>query len=158
MGSSRTNQCFRARDSALRTTRRCAAVKGRAHTSVDRRVEARDGLWGALRPLAAFCLGLVLTVCTDDAERLEPVKGCSDDDECTDEDPRYDRCAWVCEAQVTYCIVSCETAADCRGRGLPDAWVYCDIPRPGDGFCNSYNHEFGPDACVQEVREIPEPQ
>jgi hypothetical protein len=52
--------------------------------------------------------------------------------------------------------VSCETAADCRGRGLPSSWVYCDIPRPGDGFCNSFDHDFGPDACKQEVDEIPD--
>jgi len=27
---------------------------------------------------------------------------------------------------------------------------------PGDGFCNSYDHEFTPDACEEEVPEIPD--
>lgn len=109
-----------------------------------------------LRPAVVFVASLALTVCDDGGERLEPVKGCSSDDDCTDEDDRFDRCAYVCEAHTTYCIASCETAADCRGRGLPDSWVYCDIPRPGDGFCNSYNHDFAPDACVQEVPAVGE--
>jgi hypothetical protein len=108
------------------------------------------------RPVAAFCIGLLLTVCDDDGDRLEPVKGCSSHDDCTDADPRYDRCAYVCEGQVTYCIVSCETAADCQGRGLPSDWTHCDIPRPGDGFCNSYNHDFTEDACKEVVPEIPD--
>lgn len=109
------------------------------------------------RLLFAFGVGLVLTVCKDDGgERLAPVKNCENHDDCVDEDPRYDRCAWVCEGHITYCIVSCETAADCRGRGLPSSWVYCDIPRPGDGFCNSYNYEYTPDGCKEDVDEIPE--
>ena len=109
-----------------------------------------------LRLFAGFGLGLVSTMCNAEGERLEPVKGCSSHDDCTEADPRYDRCAWVCEGKVTYCIVSCETASDCQGRGLPSSWVHCDIPRPGDGFCNSYDHEFGPDACEEEVPEIPD--
>src|SRR5262249_18578536 len=111
---------------------------------------------GWMRVVLGFGLGLVLTVCDDDAPRLEPVKNCDTHEECVEADARYDRCAWVCEAEVTYCIVSCETAADCRGRGLPDDFVSCDIPRPGDGFCNTYGHEFMEDACIPDVPEIPD--
>jgi hypothetical protein len=108
----------------------------------------------SLRFVAVFCVALASTVCNDEGERLAPVKGCSHHDDCTDADPRYDRCAWVCEAHVTYCIVSCETASDCVGRGLPDGWVFCDIPRPGDGYCNSSDHAFTANECVQEVPGI----
>jgi len=119
-------------------------------------VRRSSGARWRLHPLAGFGLGLLLTVCNEDAERLEPVKSCTSHDDCTEADERYDRCAWVCEGQITYCIVSCETAADCRGRGLPDEWIYCDIPRPGDGFCNWYGADFEDDSCKAEVPEIPE--
>ena len=109
-----------------------------------------------MRVCLGFGLGLVLTVCSDDAERLAPVKNCTSHEACVEADPRYDRCAWVCEAELTYCIVSCETASDCRGRGLPDDWVYCDIPRPGDGFCNTYGHEFTETSCKPDVPAIPD--
>lgn len=95
----------------------------------------------------------------DDAPRLEPVPECSSDEECVEADPRYDRCSWVCEAHVTYCQVSCEVDSDCEGRGLPAHWVYCDIPRPGEGFCNEIGYDYGENLkgepeCVQNVPEI----
>lgn len=104
----------------------------------------------------AFALiALLFGACNDDGgSRLEPVPDCKSDDECVDADDRYDRCAWVCEGHITYCQVSCEVDADCEGRGLPSDFLFCDIPRPGDGFCNRYNYDYAQDACRQEVPEI----
>ncbi|MFO0632473.1 MAG: hypothetical protein U0168_06455 [Nannocystaceae bacterium] len=89
------------------------------------------------------------------AAALEPVRDCHSDDECVAADDRFDRCQWVCEAHVTYCQPSCEVDADCRGRGLPEDYVFCDVPRPGEGFCNAYGYGYKPDACVQEVPPLP---
>lgn len=115
-----------------------------------------------LRSLVAAGLLLVLPSCAeDDGKRLEPVADCSSDDECVDADARYDRCGWVCEAHVTYCRASCEVDSDCAGRGLPGNYVFCDVPRPGEGFCNQVDYEYGEDidgdpVCVQEVPPVGE--
>ncbi|MCH9680523.1 MAG: hypothetical protein K0V04_03735 [Deltaproteobacteria bacterium] len=103
--------------------------------------------------VAVFALALgSLTSCSDDdAPPLLPVRDCKTDQECQDADPRHDVCTWVCEAQVTYCRVSCETDEDCLDRGLPADYVYCDIPRPGEGFCNQYDYDYKPDGCIQDV-------
>lgn len=114
------------------------------------------------RWLLAGAWSIAMPSCAeDDGVRLEPVPDCSSDDECVDADARYDRCGWVCEAHVTYCRVSCEVDSDCAGRGLPNDWVFCDIPRPGEGFCNQVDYDYGEDidgapVCVQEVGPVGE--
>lgn len=92
----------------------------------------------------------------DDVRALVPVSQCTNDEACMAADDRYDVCQWVCEGHVTYCQVSCENDGDCRGRGLPDDYVFCDIPRPGEGFCNPYGYGYPDGACDQEVPEIPD--
>ena len=105
-----------------------------------------------LRIVVAFLCGAFLPVCQEEDDNgLAPVKDCRTDDECVEADPRYDACLWVCAANVRYCQPSCETDQDCRGRGLPDDYVFCDIPRPGDGFCNQYGYAYTPKVCKQEV-------
>ncbi|MBX7082447.1 MAG: hypothetical protein K1X88_24795 [Nannocystaceae bacterium] len=110
-----------------------------------------------LRSLFGLSLGLLASFgcAEDDAPPLEPVRDCHSDEECVAADDRFDRCQWVCEAHVTYCQPSCEQDSDCRGRGLPDDFVFCDIPRPGEGFCNAYGYAYKPNACVQEVPPLP---
>ncbi len=111
--------------------------------------KARFGV--AVGAMLVVFMALSFVGCDDDAPRLTPVEGCETDQECEAADDRYDRCAWVCEAQATYCKVSCEQDADCRDRGLPNEYVFCDIPRPGDGFCNQHDFDYAADACVQDV-------
>lgn len=96
-----------------------------------------------------------LSACDEEVDHLEYVRKCDSHAECVAADDRYDACQWVCEATVTYCRTSCETAEDCRGIGLPDDFVYCDTPRPGEGFCNSYGYGYEPGACEQEVPPLP---
>ncbi len=92
-----------------------------------------------------------LSACDDGVPPLELVRNCKSDAQCVAADDRYDACLWVCEATVTYCRTRCETSEDCRGIGLPDDYVYCDTPRPGEGFCNWYGYGYEPDSCEQDV-------
>lgn len=104
----------------------------------------------------AAIVGFAAPTCAGDDEAwLEPVKGCRTDDACVAADPRYDFCYWVCSGQTTYCGVSCETDADCRGRGLPSDHVYCDIPREGEGFCNEFNFGYAAGQCDDDVPPLP---
>ena len=101
---------------------------------------------------AAALIGVALPMCDDDDdEYLWSVRNCRSDDDCVEENSLYDRCFWVCEAHITYCRASCETDEDCLGRGLPDDWVFCDTPRPGEGFCNNHGFSYEEGACVQDV-------
>lgn len=119
------------------------------------RAMARVSTWRAR--LAVTICAAALTVCNDDrGERLDPVPECETHSECVDADPRFDRCGVVCEGHTTYCVASCETDDDCRGRGLPDDWEFCDIPRPGEGFCNPYNYDYADDACTQTPSILPD--
>jgi hypothetical protein len=121
-------------------------------------------VFGAMTPRRVLqSLGLALTTlllwaCDEDTTRLAPVSECQSHDECVRADDRFDQCAWVCEGHITYCQVSCEVDADCEGRGLPPDMRFCDVPRPGEGFCNRYNFDYADDACRQEVPEIPDEQ
>lgn len=106
---------------------------------------------------AALCCAALLTVCNDDGgERLEPLAECESHDACVDADARFDRCQTVCEGQLTHCVASCEQDADCLGRGLPGDYVFCSVPRPGEGFCNPYNYDYADDACLQTSPALPD--
>lgn len=83
-------------------------------------------------------------------EYLKPVSDCTSVDQCFAADSRYDACQYVCAGDVTYCNVSCEVSSDCFGRGLPDDYVYCNVPRDGEGFCASYDYDYQPGDCVED--------
>lgn len=105
-----------------------------------------------------FCLGAVaslVSVVSCEAEEsgpasLTPVQDCTSVDQCYAADARYDACQYVCAGDVTYCHVSCEVSADCFGRGLPEDYVYCNVPRQGEGFCMFYDYNYQPGDCVED--------
>ncbi len=110
---------------------------------------------GAARLVLALGLGFGAAVCGgDDEAELVPVEDCESVDECVEADDRFDSCMWVCAGHTTYCRASCETDEDCKGRGLPSDYVFCDSPRPGEGFCNWVGYDYGPEDCVQKVTPI----
>jgi hypothetical protein len=78
----------------------------------------------------------------------DPYMDCVSDDECVEVDGRYDSCQVVCAGDLTLCRVSCETSDDCKGIGLPDSWAYCNVARPGEGFCYDYDYDYQPGDCV----------
>jgi hypothetical protein len=104
----------------------------------------------------ALATGLLLSNCAEEEEHLWSVRDCKSHEECVNANPLYDRCNWVCDADITYCRASCETDEDCKGRGLPSSWVFCDIPRPGEGFCNPTGFDYAADECKQDRPLIPE--
>jgi hypothetical protein len=109
----------------------------------------------AVRLVLGLGLGVFLAVCgSDDEPYLRPVEGCVSTDECVEADERFDSCMWVCSGQTTYCRASCETDDDCKGRGLPSDYIFCDSPRPGEGFCNQFGHDYSPSGCDQTVTPI----
>lgn len=111
------------------------------------------------RFLAAVCVASFAASCTseDPPPELLPYDRCQGVAECRNFDDRYDACSWVCAGDITYCRVSCETPADCVGVGLPEDHVYCDIPRPGDGFCNPYGFDYKDGACEPNPGESSPP-